>query len=89
VAELFIRDTAMQIIINPKQFDVILTENLFGDIYQMKLVLLLVLDYCHRIIRKLHFLSLYTVLIQAKKNIANPIASIFQHAMLFGTFWTS
>ena len=29
---LFVDDAAMQIIINPKQFDVILTENLFGDI---------------------------------------------------------
>jgi 3-isopropylmalate dehydrogenase len=29
---LFIDNAAMQIILNPKQFDVILTENLFGDI---------------------------------------------------------
>lgn len=29
---LFVDNAAMQIIINPKQFDVILTENLFGDI---------------------------------------------------------
>jgi 3-isopropylmalate dehydrogenase len=28
----FVDNAAMQIIINPKQFDVILTENLFGDI---------------------------------------------------------
>jgi 3-isopropylmalate dehydrogenase len=33
---LFVDTAAMQIILNPKQFDVILTENLFGDIYQMK-----------------------------------------------------
>ena len=29
---LFVDNAAMQIIINPKQFDVILTENMFGDI---------------------------------------------------------
>lgn len=29
---LFVDNAAMQIILNPKQFDVILTENLFGDI---------------------------------------------------------
>jgi 3-isopropylmalate dehydrogenase len=29
---LFVDTAAMQIILNPKQFDVILTENLFGDI---------------------------------------------------------
>ena len=29
---MFVDNAAMQIIINPKQFDVILTENMFGDI---------------------------------------------------------
>ncbi len=29
---LFVDNAAMQMILNPKQFDVILTENLFGDI---------------------------------------------------------
>ncbi len=29
---LFVDNAAMQLIINPKQFDVILTENMFGDI---------------------------------------------------------
>jgi 3-isopropylmalate dehydrogenase len=29
---LFVDNAAMQIILNPRQFDVILTENLFGDI---------------------------------------------------------
>ena len=29
---LFVDNAAMQIIVNPKQFDVILTENMFGDI---------------------------------------------------------
>ena len=29
---LFVDNAAMQIILNPKQFDVILTENMFGDI---------------------------------------------------------
>ena len=29
---MFVDNAAMQIILNPKQFDVILTENLFGDI---------------------------------------------------------
>jgi 3-isopropylmalate dehydrogenase len=32
VLTFFVDNAAMQIIINPKQFDVILTENLFGDI---------------------------------------------------------
>jgi isocitrate/isopropylmalate dehydrogenase len=29
---LFVDNAAMQMILNPKQFDVILTENMFGDI---------------------------------------------------------
>ena len=29
---MFVDNAAMQIIINPKQFDVVLTENMFGDI---------------------------------------------------------
>jgi 3-isopropylmalate dehydrogenase len=29
---LFVDNAAMQIILNPKQFDVVLTENMFGDI---------------------------------------------------------
>ncbi len=29
---LFVDNAAMQIIVNPKQFDVVLTENMFGDI---------------------------------------------------------
>ncbi len=29
---MFVDNAAMQIIVNPKQFDVILTENMFGDI---------------------------------------------------------
>src|SRR5439155_21479785 len=29
---LFVDNAAMQIILNPKQFDIILTENMFGDI---------------------------------------------------------
>ena len=29
---MFVDNAAMQIILNPKQFDVILTENMFGDI---------------------------------------------------------
>jgi 3-isopropylmalate dehydrogenase len=29
---MFVDNAAMQLILNPKQFDVILTENMFGDI---------------------------------------------------------
>ena len=29
---MFVDNAAMQMILNPKQFDVILTENMFGDI---------------------------------------------------------
>jgi len=29
---MFVDNAAMQIILNPKQFDVVLTENMFGDI---------------------------------------------------------
>ncbi len=32
VEYMFVDNAAMQIILNPKQFDVILTENMFGDI---------------------------------------------------------
>ena len=44
---LFVDNAAMQMILNPKQFDVILTENMFGDIIsdenQCKVEVLLVL----------------------------------------------
>ncbi len=84
---LFVDNAAMQIILNPKQFDVILTENLFGDIIS---------DEASVISGSLGLLpsasmGLATALFEpihgsypqaAGKDIANPLGSILSAAML-------
>ncbi len=84
---LFVDNAAMQLILNPKQFDVILTENLFGDIIS---------DEASVICGSIGLLASASVgkenalfepingsFPQAKdKNIANPLASILSAAML-------
>ncbi len=88
---LFVDNAAMQIIINPKQFDVILTENMFGDIIS---------DEASVISGSLGLLpsasvGTKTALFEpihgsypqaAGKDIANPIGSILSAAMLLDYF---
>lgn len=84
---LFVDNAAMQIILNPKQFDVILTENLFGDILS---------DEASVISGSLGLLPSASVGVStamfepihgsypqaAGKDIANPLGSILSAAML-------
>lgn len=88
---LFVDNAAMQIILNPKQFDVILTENMFGDIIS---------DEASVITGSLGLLPSASVgnssaLFEpihgsypqaAGKDIANPIGSILSAAMLLDHF---
>ena len=84
---LFVDNAAMQIILNPKQFDVILTENLFGDIIS---------DEASVISGSLGLLPSASVGVSAAlfepihgsypqaagKDIANPLGSILSAAMM-------
>jgi 3-isopropylmalate dehydrogenase len=88
---LFVDNAAMQIILNPRQFDVILTENLFGDILSdessvitgsIGLLASASLGTTNALFEPIH--GSYP---QATgKNIANPIASILSAAMLLEHF---
>lgn len=84
---LFVDNAAMQMILNPKQFDVILTENLFGDIISDEASViggsigLLASASVGK--RSALFEPIHGSFPQAKgKNIANPLASILSAAML-------
>jgi 3-isopropylmalate dehydrogenase len=84
---LYVDNAAMQIIVNPKQFDVLLTENLFGDILS---------DEASVISGSLGLLpsasiGVYTAMFEpihgsypqaAGKDIANPLGSILSAAMM-------
>ncbi|RZK45395.1 MAG: 3-isopropylmalate dehydrogenase, partial [Pedobacter sp.] len=88
---LFVDNAAMQIILNPKQFDVILTENMFGDIIS---------DEASVITGSLGLLPSASIgtgaaLFEpihgsypqaAGKDIANPLGSILSAAMLLDHF---
>lgn len=88
---LFVDNAAMQMILNPKRFDVILTENLFGDVIS---------DEASVIGGSIGLLASASIGDQyamfepihgsypeaAGKNIANPIASILSAAMLLEHF---
>ncbi|MCL9804358.1 3-isopropylmalate dehydrogenase [Flavobacterium amniphilum] len=88
---LFVDNAAMQMILNPKQFDVILTENMFGDIISdegsviggsIGLLASASVGYENALFEPIH--GSYP---QAKgKNIANPVASILSTAMLLDHF---
>ncbi|NNC70619.1 MAG: 3-isopropylmalate dehydrogenase [Flavobacteriaceae bacterium] len=88
---LFVDNAAMQIILNPSQFDVILTENMFGDIISdegsviggsIGLLASASIGDKHALFEPIH--GSYP---QAKgKGIANPIASILSAAMLLEHF---
>ena len=88
---LFVDNAAMQMIINPRQFDVILTENMFGDIISdeasviggsIGLLASASIGDKHAMFEPIH--GSYP---QATgKGIANPIASILSAAMLLDHF---
>jgi 3-isopropylmalate dehydrogenase len=88
---MFVDNAAMQIILNPTQFDVILTENMFGDILSdegsvisgsIGLLASASIGDENALFEPIH--GSYP---QAKdKNIANPIASILSAAMLLEHF---
>ncbi len=91
---LFVDNAAMQLILNPNQFDVLLTENMFGDILSdeasviggsIGLLASASVGEKHALFEPIH--GSYP---QAKgKGIANPLASILSAAMLlehFGLF---
>ena len=84
---LFVDNAAMQIILNPKQFDVILTENMFGDIISdeasvisgsIGLLPSSSVGYKTALFEPIH--GSYPQ--AAGKDIANPIGSILSAAML-------
>ena len=88
---LFIDNAAMQIIVNPKQFDVILTENLFGDILSDEASVITgsigLLASASLGEKNALFEPDHGSYSKGKgKNIANPIASILSAAMLLEHF---
>ena len=88
---LFVDNAAMQLILNPKQFDVILTENMFGDIISdeasviggsIGLLASASIGEKYSLFEPIH--GSYP---QAKgKGIANPVAAILSAAMLLEHF---
>ncbi|MEN1783728.1 MAG: 3-isopropylmalate dehydrogenase [Bacteroidota bacterium] len=88
---LFVDNAAMQIILNPSQFDVVLTENMFGDIISdegsviggsIGLLASASIGADNALFEPIH--GSYP---QAKgQNIANPVASILSAAMLLEHF---
>ena len=84
---LFVDNAAMQMIINPKQFDVILTENMFGDIISDEGSVIGgsigLLPSASIGEKTAMFEPIHGSYPQAKgKNIANPMASILSAAMM-------
>lgn len=87
VEYLYVDNAAMQIILNPKQFDVILTENMFGDIISdeasvisgsIGLLPSSSIGFCTAVFEPIH--GSYPQ--AAGKDIANPIGSVLSAAML-------
>ncbi len=88
---LFVDNAAMQLILNPKQFDVILTENMFGDILSDEASVIAgsigLLASASVGAKTALFEPIHGSYPQAKdKKIANPIASILSAAMLLEHF---
>lgn len=88
---LYIDNAARELIINPRQFDVILTENMFGDILSEEASVIVgsigllasaSISDKHAMFEPIH--GAYTKV--ANKGIANPIASILSAAMLLNHF---
>jgi len=87
VEYMFVDNAAMQLILNPKQFDVILTENLFGDIISDEASVIGgsigLLASSSIGTENALFEPIHGSFPQAKgKDIANPLASILSVAML-------
>lgn len=88
---MFVDNAAMQIILNPKQFDVILTENLFGDILSDEASVITgsigLLASASLGEKNALFEPIHGSYPQAKgKNMANPMAAILSGAMLLEHF---
>jgi 3-isopropylmalate dehydrogenase len=88
---LFVDNAAMQMILNPKQFDVILTENMFGDIISDEASVIggsIGLLASASVGKKYAmFEPIHGSFPQAtNKGIANPVASILSAAMLLDHF---
>jgi len=88
---MFVDNAAMQIIINPKQFDIILTDNLFGDILSdeacvicgsMGLLPSASVGTANALFEPIH--GSYPK--AAGKDIANPLGSILSAAMMLDYF---
>jgi 3-isopropylmalate dehydrogenase len=88
---LYIDNAAMELIINPRQFDVILTENMFGDILSEEASVIVgsigllasaSISEKHAMFEPIH--GAYSE--ATNKGIANPIASILSAAMLLDHF---
>ncbi len=87
----YIDNAAMQLIINPRQFDVILTENMFGDILSEEASVIVgsigLLASASIGDNKAMFEPIHGAYTKAtNKGIANPIASILSAAMLLEHF---
>jgi 3-isopropylmalate dehydrogenase len=88
---MFVDNAAMQIIINPKQFDVILTENLFGDILSDEASVISgslgLLPSASVGVASALFEPIHGAYQQAAgKDIANPIGSILSAALMLDYF---
>ena len=88
---LFVDNCAMQMILNPKQFDIILTENLFGDIISDEGSVIGgsigILPSASIGTKHAMFEPIHGSFPQAKGlNIANPIAAVLSAAMLLEHF---
>jgi 3-isopropylmalate dehydrogenase len=88
---MYVDNAAMELIINPRQFDVILTENMFGDILSEEASVIVgsigllasaSLGDKYAMFEPIH--GAYTK--AANKGIANPIASILSAAMMLDYF---
>ncbi len=88
---LYVDNASMQIILNPRQFDIVLTDNLFGDILSdeasvisgsIGLMFSASIGEKHSLFEPIHGSYM-----EAKgKNVANPIASILSVALLLDHF---
>jgi 3-isopropylmalate dehydrogenase len=88
---LYVDNAAMQIIVNPRQFDVILTDNMFGDILSDEASVISgsigLLASASKGEKFVLFEPIHGSFPKAKgKNIANPLATILSAAMLLEHF---
>ncbi len=88
---MFVDNAAMQIIVNPKQFDVVLTENMFGDILSDESSVISgslgLLPSASIGVKSALFEPIHGSYPQAAgKDIANPVGSILSAAMMLDHF---